>query len=207
MRWIAAVFLVSSLIWAVHAVADAPPATLPASAHPDVSGEAPNNVPGESLTVSVPAPVKLTIQHELGNGTLLGVSLETPKSSSDNSDDPDSTDTKSPHYVAKALIGGSNYTITVMTDGSLVSKDCDDTDPPFNHVEISDLPDAVKSTLHSELGDGPISGVFKQDYQTVFEIHLTVAGRGWVIQIDQTGKLLSKDLDEDMGEDRGKAAT
>lgn len=140
--------------------------------------------PSAKVTVEVPPEVKDAVAREVGGGRVVGLSTDEDKD-------------KNLLYVVHAQIDGSAYTIRLDPDGTLIDKECDEPDPDPAKVSADDLPAAVRATLKAETGGAPAADVTRQDKQAVYELHVRIDGHAFTLRIDDAGKLLSKERDDD----------
>ena len=66
-------------------------------------------------------------------------------------------------------------------------------------MSLSEVPPAAREGLTREAGGAPIDKVDKEmkDGKTIYETDVKSAGKTWEIQVDETGKLVSKKEEKD----------
>ena len=72
-------------------------------------------------------------------------------------------------------------------------------------MSINDVPAAARETLRREAGGATITTVDKEQKhgKTVYETDVMLSGKNWEIVVDGSGKLVSKKLDAEEGEEKG----
>jgi hypothetical protein len=149
--------------------------------------------PSAKITVEVPPEIKAAVEHELGSGRLVGLG-------------PGQDENKNLIYVAHAQIDGWAYTMRFDLDGTLIDTECDEPDPPAQKITPDDLPDNVKEKIKTLSGGAQVTDPTREDYQAIYEVHVTIGGHPYSIRVDGDGKLLSKEReDEDQPTDKKSA--
>ena len=66
-------------------------------------------------------------------------------------------------------------------------------------LTLDEVPEAVRDALVKEAGGAKFDAVEREveDGKTVYEIEVVIEGRTWGIEVDESGKLLEKELEDD----------
>ena len=98
-------------------------------------------------------------------------------------------------FEAVVVHKGRSYEVVVAEDGTLVEKVLVIDD---DEVEIADCPAAVQAALREHAGAGKIGGEITRSTgigRHTFEAEIEVKGKIYLIEVDETGLLLSKSLE------------
>lgn len=142
---------------------------------------------GGGLRVDVPAAVRATVNREIGTSRIAEIRAEIDKN---NPDDP-------PEYVLSVTLLDHPYTLRVASDGTLIALDAQDETPDPVKVKFDDLPEPARATFRRTTANQPAEiEILRQDFQQVYELHTSINGLRYDIRIDNTGRLLSKEIDD-----------
>jgi len=106
-------------------------------------------------------------------------------------------------YEAELVVGGKEIEIRVDPAGKLLSRevedDDDDDDEGEEEVTIKQVPAAVRATILKEAKGAKIEEIEKETRKgkTVYEAEFVVGGKEIEIRVDSTGKLLSREVEDD----------
>jgi len=146
-----------------------------------------------TVTVEVPLEIKQAVDREVGDGRVLGLSTG-------------QDDDKNLIYIAHAEIGGWAYTIRFDLDGTLIDNECDEPDPDPQKISPQDIPANVVTKLKAESGGAAYTDPTREDYQAVYGVRVRIGGHTYSVRVDNTGRLLSKERDdEDQDQDKKSA--
>jgi uncharacterized membrane protein YkoI len=66
-------------------------------------------------------------------------------------------------------------------------------------MSIDEVPTAVRATFEREAGGAPITNVEREDEggKAVYEAEFTSGGKKWSVEVDESGKVLEKEEEDD----------
>lgn len=136
------------------------------------------------LTIDIPAAVQTTIAKEKGE---TGKVLEFKRlNESDGAT-----------YAITLEMDGKPYEMVLDGAGRVMRKELITSESEEKEVHVDQLPDAIKKTFYREAGTTPVKAVIVRDEKKRYHAHIVVNRRKYHIEVDATGKLLSKRYEGD----------
>jgi len=139
------------------------------------------------LTIDIPATVQATIAREKGE---TGKVLEFKRLN----------ETDGATYSITLEIDGKPYEMILDGAGRVMRKEVINPDSEEKELDIHKLPDAIKKTFYREAAGVAVRKVRIHEAKTRYETEIIVNKRRYVIEVDATGKLVSKRFEGDAEE-------
>lgn len=136
------------------------------------------------LTIDIPASVQATIAKEKGE---TGKVLEFRRLN----------DNDGATYAVTLELDGKPYEMVLDGAGRVMRKELITSESEEKQVDIHQLPDAIKKTIYREATGVAVKTVFVRDEKKRYWAHIVINHRRYAIEVDATGKLISKRYEGD----------